>query len=491
MNKIKRDTLAKNYIFQVIYQAIMFVIPLVISPYLTRTLGDTELGNYTYINSIAYYFVVFANLGIAKYGQRVIARSANNESALRKAFWSLYFVHCCFSVLSFLLYFSFCITFADPKLQTIYLVELLFVASAIFDVTWLFYGLENFRSVVLKNGVIKVIECLLIFSLIKNSNDLITYTFIVAGGIIVGQIVLFFSAIRIVRPTRFSKDDVVPHIKPLLIFTVAIVATTMYTVFDKTLLGIFFEKKNVAYYEYANKIISIPRTFISVTGTIVYPRACMAIEQNCIEEQNKYLKASTIVASFIGFGSLFGLLAISKEFAVLYFGEAFFESGNIMKYLCVIPLVTGLCDIFRAQYLLPLGRDKEYTLCIIGNAVINLAVSFILIHFIGVYGVVVGTIVSEVFGLLIQGFLCKKYLSFRTMLFEMFPFLIIGIIMYFALFLLKILVVNSEAFVLLSIAIGAVLYIAVSALYLFTFKREFVKDILTSVKRKKKETNFS
>ena len=96
---MKKQGLKANFIFQGLYQFIILCIPLIISPYLTRVIGSNGLGIYTYTNSIAYYFVLFANLGIAKYGQRIIAVNRDDLIRLRKTFWSLYIVHLAMSIL--------------------------------------------------------------------------------------------------------------------------------------------------------------------------------------------------------------------------------------------------------------------------------------------------------------------------------------------------------------------------------------------------------
>lgn len=69
----KSDSAKKNIIFQTMYQFLILGVPLIIAPYLTRVLGSNSIGIYSYTYSIAYYFVVFAMLGINKHGQRIIA----------------------------------------------------------------------------------------------------------------------------------------------------------------------------------------------------------------------------------------------------------------------------------------------------------------------------------------------------------------------------------------------------------------------------------
>lgn len=157
-----RRSLAKNFLYQFIYQGLIFIIPLIVSPYLTRVIGKMGLGIYTYINSIAYYFIILANLGISRHGQRIISQKYGKEEELRKAFWSLLFLHFLISLLSAALYFIFVFTCVKDN-KDIYIIEGIYVASAIFDITWFFWGMENFKSVAIKNTVIKIMECILIF----------------------------------------------------------------------------------------------------------------------------------------------------------------------------------------------------------------------------------------------------------------------------------------------------------------------------------------
>lgn len=475
----KKQSLKKNYIFQFTYQIITLVLPLVLVPYLTRVIGDDGLGDYVYINSIAYYFVIAANLGIEKYGQRIISKSRNDDFLLRKSYWSLFVVHIFFSFISIIAYIFFALFSNILGNKTIVWIEIIYVVSALFDITWLFYGLEKFNVVVIKSLILKIVEFVLIFLFVKTPDDLNIYVLIVSVFLLLNQLILLPFAIKEIKPVRITPKDILPHFKPLFIFTIAIVATTMYTVFDKTLLGIFFDNKNVAYYEYANKIISIPRTIITVTGVIIYPRACSAIENNNVKEQEVYLRISSIIASFIGFGSLFGLLGVSREFAVAYFGDDFAESGIIMMALSSIPLIVGFCDIFRAQFLLPLGKEKEYTICLILNGILNIIFSLIFIKIVGIYGVVIGTLVAELFGMVFQGWLCRKYIKYRIIFVESFPFLISGIIMFASITLVK-WFLSGFTFLIVSIVTGFLVHSLISAIYLFAKKRDYFKIITKS-----------
>ena len=231
---VKKDSLKKNFTFQLFYQAIILVIPLIQAPFLTRTIGDDALGVYTYVNSIAYYFVLLAMLGIERHGQRIIA-SAKNEEELRKRFWSLLFVHTIFSILSLLIYCSI-VPFIGGNDVNIYRLNILYVASALFNITFLFYGLEIFKNVVIKNLVCKIIEFILIICLVRKPDDLWIYTLITTSSLLIGNLILFPSAIRLVKPIKFGFNDCKMHLKPLFVLSISVIASSLYTVFNKTLI---------------------------------------------------------------------------------------------------------------------------------------------------------------------------------------------------------------------------------------------------------------
>ena len=65
--------IAKNYIYNLIYQVLVIILPLITTPYVSRILGAENIGIYSYTLSIVTYFVLIGSLGIATYGQREIA----------------------------------------------------------------------------------------------------------------------------------------------------------------------------------------------------------------------------------------------------------------------------------------------------------------------------------------------------------------------------------------------------------------------------------
>ena len=478
---LKTESIADNIVFLGLYHILYYVIPLTVTPYVTRVLGTTALGVYQFSYTAAYYFVMAAMLGILKYGQRLIAVSAPDSLSLRRNFWSLYFLHFCISVFAVVLYVLFVTLFVTED-RTVYYLQTGYVASAVFDVTWFFQGIEDFKSVLLRNAVLKLIECGLIFAFVKSPDDLHLYTLIVSSSLLLGQFVMLTKAARIVRPIRFTECDVRRHLKPLLVLAVSVFAVSLYTVFDKTLLGLMSSKQDVALYEYSNRIITIPKKFLAIIGTVLFPRSCKLAGEGDTEGLKRYMSYAVLLTAMIGFGSFWGLMATAPSFAVIYFGEDFALSGKVIMALSPNILIIEFGGILRTQYLIPKEKDREFTIGICLNAAINLVLSITLIPFLGIYGAVAGTTAAEIFGLIYQMNLSKEVIRWRDFFREAVPFCIIGAVMFAFLKVIDSLLHLSLLSLVIQIVTGAVFYLALSWGYLTRFRPGFASLLIDKLK---------
>lgn len=468
---IKIGKTKSNFIFQMIYQIVTLAIPLVIAPYLTRVLGDTSLGIYTYTYSIAFCFMSFARLGIDKYGQRVIATVRDCDIKLRKTFWSLYFVHVFFTLLALIIYFLFILILVE-KNTYIFFLQGLVIFSVLFDVTWLFYGIENFKFIVFENLLVKISEILLIFDFVNNKSDLDIYTLVIGISMCFGYLLVFPFVIHTIKPVKIKFDDIKKHIVPLLVLFTAVIASTMYQMIDKTLLGFLSTEKNVAYYEYANKILNVPVNLIFVMGTILMPRACIYASKGDILNQTKYINISLNFVAFVGIGSMFGLLSVSTLFSVIYYGDNFIDCGFVMMSLSPIILLLGIENIIRTQYMIPNQMDKQFSYCLFFSVFLNFVFSLSLIPIYGLYGAVIGTVIAEISCTIIHIFLCHSFITFSQIIKVCTPYFLSGIIMYVILSLIKIKYNNLLYHLIMQIIIGGITYCSIC----FLLKKLFITE---------------
>ena len=102
-----KKSITKNYIYNLIYEIITIVIPIITTPYLSRVLGAENIGIYSYTLSIVTYFVLFGSLGVAMYGKREIAYVQQDKEKRTKTLWEIVILRFCTMFVSTILFYIF------------------------------------------------------------------------------------------------------------------------------------------------------------------------------------------------------------------------------------------------------------------------------------------------------------------------------------------------------------------------------------------------
>ena len=95
-----RKSTKVNFLYNMIYQVTLMILPLITMPYVSRVLGADGIGTYSYTYSIAQYFLLFGMLGVENYGNRSIARVRDDEKKRSEIFSSIYTLQLLFASLS-------------------------------------------------------------------------------------------------------------------------------------------------------------------------------------------------------------------------------------------------------------------------------------------------------------------------------------------------------------------------------------------------------
>lgn len=231
------------------------MLPLFTSPYISRVLGAEGLGINSYYYSIANYFVLFAMLGIKNHGNRLISTVRNDKEKLNKEFSSLLILHIVASAFILIFYILFCLFFVESENRIYALIQGIYVIAAVFDINWLFFGLEQFKLTVTMSSIVKILTFASIFLFVRQKSDLWIYALIMALGNAISQSLVWLYLKRYVKIVKIKLNDMKEHIKPLLVLFIPVLAISIYKIMDKIMLGQITSKTEVGYYENAEKII--------------------------------------------------------------------------------------------------------------------------------------------------------------------------------------------------------------------------------------------
>lgn len=472
MNKV-----AKNYFFYLSYQILIFLVPLLTTPYVSRVLGAKGLGIFSYANSIVQYFIIFGCIGLNLYGQREIAYNQHLIEKRNKVFWELFTLRIMTVFISLIIYlFLFCISGNYVKVYQIMIFDI--IASMI-DISWFFQGLEEFNKIVVRNLIVKVSGIILILLFVKSKNDLQLYVLFQSLTLLIGNLSMWLYIPRYVKKIPIRNLEILRHIKPTLVLFLPQVSISLYAIFDKTMIGFLTGlEEEVAYYEQAQKLVKLALAIVTTLGTVMLPRIANLYKKNKMEEIKIYLNNSFKYVLYLSFPMMFGFAVLSKNIVPWFFGDGYDKVIYNIIVISPILLIIAISNIIGVQYLLPTGKQKEYTISVMIGCAVNFILNVILIPRFLSLGAAVATVISEFCVTLTQIIFTRKYIDFKTVIYNSYRSLISSIIMFIVLYLisehLKSSIFNSA----LCVCIGFFIYIAI----LLFLKDDVALDLLKKIK---------
>ncbi len=478
-----RDTpsVKLNFLYKMLYEVLVLLLPFITSPYVSRVIGAEGLGTYSYSHSVAYYFVLLSMLGHSKYGNRAIARVRDDENQLRHTFSDLLTVHVLISLVFCLVYLGYVLSL---KQRLYALIQLAYVLSALFDISWFYFGIEKFKLTVLRSSLVKIINVILVLLLVKQADDLWIYCLIMSGGMLLSQLTLWIPLRRHVRPVRPEIAGMKSHLKPLLLLFIPAIAVSMYKYMDKIMLGWLSSTAQLGFYENAEKVSNIPVTIIGSFGAVMLPKMSNLAARASREESRRYNSLSMQFVLCMAFAFAFGLAAVGTTFAPVFWGGAFRVSGGLMMGLAVTIPFVSFANVIRTQYLLPNQRDKAYLSSVVIGAGMNLAVNAALIPRWGAMGATTGTIAAEVSVCLVQAWVVRRELPLGSYVRSFAFFALAGGVMFAAVYGYGQVAKTCAVTVIVQVLLGGVLYTALALGYLILTKNAPVLTTLSAVRKR-------
>lgn len=471
MNNIK-----KNFLYNIVYQIFILILPLISAPYISRVIGAEGLGTYSYTYSIVSYFVMFAVLGINNYGNRLIAQNRDDKHKMSKKFWSLYIMEFIITTIVLIAYIFF-IAFIAKEDKIMYILQLGFILGSFFDINWFFFGLEEFKITVTRNTIIKILSFISMFIFVRKRDDLYIYTIILSVSNLISNIVLWPFVIKKVEKTKVSLSEILEHLKPCIILFIPVIAISLYKKMDKIMLGIMSTKTEVGFYENAEKIISIPAAIISALGTVMLPRMSNMIANGENDRFKVYIDKSMEFIMFLALPITFGLIAVSKSFAPWYFGEEFYKTGTLIAILSFTIIFTSWANVIRTQYLIPKEKDKEYIGSVIVGAIVNLIFNILMIPKLTSVGACITTVMAEFSVMFIQTMNVRKELPIKEYMKKSFKYLIKSLIMFAIIYIIQYLKINKFFIIILQVIIGCMIYFILNYKYIINLiKKKSIKE---------------
>ena len=432
----------KNYAYNLSYQLLVIVLPIITTPYVTRIFSSKDLGTYGYFNSIVTYFILLATLGVANYGTKEIS---GHRKDIRKNFWGIYTLQLIATILSLVLYTSLCLFFPGMQNMVAYILGLSLISKGM-DISWLFQGLEDFRRITARNTTVKVLGVISIFLFVKTPGDLYLYVFLLTFFELLGQLSMWLPARPYIEEPQFDLSYAKKHLKPVILLFLPQVAISLYVTLDRTMLGALSSTNDVGIYDQALKIINILLTLVTSLGSVMLPRVSGLLSSGDHKAVNKMHELSFLI--------------YNKDFVSFFLGKDFQEAYLAIAIMVFRMFFIGWTNIMGIQILIPHNKHREFMLSTTIPAVVSVGLNLLLIPPFGFVGASIVSVLTEALVWVIQLNFSRRFIKDVSILPAMSKIILASVVMYFGLFVFKMFVQLKP---MLNVAVdglvGAIIYI--------------------------------
>ncbi len=476
-----KKSVTKNYIYNLAYQILIIILPVITTPYISRVLGVENIGIYSYTLSISAFFILFGSLGIALYGKREIAYLQKDKKKYTMAFWEIFILRVITMAISLIIFF---LTFVrNGDYQNYFKILILEIIANCVDISWFFQGLEEFKKTVIRNMVVKLISVVCIFTFVKTRQDLTKYFMIYVLSMLIGNGSLWLYLPKFLVKVKFNELNVKKHIKPTITLFIPQIAVEVYTILDRTMIGtIINDKSEVGFYDQSQKIIKMLLTVITSLGTVMLPRIANNFANGKKKKINKYMKKSFSMVFCLAFPMIFGIISVSDIFVPKFFGEGYEKVAILMNVISPIILLIGLSNVIGTQYLLPTKRQKEFTKSVVCGAIINFIINMSLIWKFGAIGASIGTVIAEFTVTVVQMYFVRNDFNVWKILKSSRNYLFSSLIMFVVCLVIKSIVRKPYFCMALQVALGGIVYLTI----LIILEDKFMFDIIDRIRKKVK-----
>lgn len=382
---MKEKSIKKNSVLNVIKTISSILFPLITFPYISRILMPENVGKVNFGTSYISYFSMIASLGITTYAIRECSSVRDDRTLLGEKASEIFSINICTTVVSYiLLAISLCLFRGLDNYRVLIIIQSTSILFTTLGADWLNSAMEDFEYITLRTIAFQIISLLLMFWLVKSSDDYLKYAAISVFSSSGANIVNIFYRKKFCELFFTKNMNWKKHFRPILLLFVMILAQTIFSSADQTMLGIMKSDYEVGIYSTALKIENIISQVVSSLAWVVMPRMSFYFAEGNYEKINGMLKKTLSLLLCIGIPSIAGVCALSREIVMIIGGEGYLDAAlplRILMFSFAFSLIGG--SFLGNMVLLPSKKENTYMWICCVTAVFNVVLNYILIPYGG------------------------------------------------------------------------------------------------------------
>lgn len=473
-------SLQKNFIYSSILTVSKYLFPLIVYPYVSRTLGLSNIGIVNFVDNLVNYFVFISMMGITTVGVREIAAVRSNQQELSKTFVSLLSLTAITTLIAIAaLWIAMYTVPALMPYQDLLYVGLIKLVFNLFLMEWFFMGVEDFRYITNRSILVKCLYVLCVFMFVKDASDYKIYYGISVAMVTVNALINLVYIRKFVHYS-FHAIDMRPFYRAFLIMGVYVLLTNVYTSLNPVWLGFVTDTDEVGYFTTATKLHNIIMAFLLSFTNILFPRVSNLLAEGKNEEFWQKINRAFDAIFLFAFPTICFMLVAGPDLLHFVVGDGF--EGSYLPFRIITPLVLviGIEQILVIQILMATHCDNVVLRNSFIGAIVALVFNMLLTSYMGANGSAVVWVIAECTIMALSSWAIYRkfkyvppYKRFFAYLLSYVPLLLLSLLVYWYL--------DNTYAIVLSLGVLTVLYAAVNEL--FILKNKVAHQLLQSIRR--------
>jgi polysaccharide transporter, PST family len=376
-------------------RAVEQLLPLVVLPYLARTLGVEGWGLFAMAQAFAIYGIITVEFGFGYSGTRAVARARDQAGRLAELLTGI-----CVAQLLLAAVVAIAAVLARLLVPAFHDQPLLLWAGLAFAILqgllplWYFTGQERIPLIAGIAVATKALATLAIFALVRDPDDGWLVLACYAGGALLATGAGYALLLREVRPGRLSLGLIGETLRLGAGMFLMRIMVLMHTAGNTFLLGLLVAPQQVAFFAAGEKLCRPIAWLLQPINTALLPRLSHLAERS--PERAQQVAALTVLLQGAAGWALGAAIALLAPWLVdLLFGAEYRAAAEVLRVMAgIIPLVV-INGALVSQWLIPHGLDRALNVVIVAGAVLNLILALGLAPRFGALGMAWVTVVAE------------------------------------------------------------------------------------------------
>ena len=393
----ERRVVMKNFVSLSVLQAITYILPIIILPYLFRVIGPEKFGLIAFAQAFVQYFMILTDYGFSISATKEISLCREEHHKVCSVFSSVITVKIILAVLSLGILGA--TVYFVPKFRNDWQVYVFsfgaVIGNTIFPV-WFFQGTEKMRYIAELNIIGGLLFAGSIFLFVKGPQDFLmvpiinSCVFLTTG--ILGLYVVFRRCKVLFKFPGY--ENLRKQLRAGWDIFISVVAINAYTTTRVFTVGLLTNNTVTGFYSIAERIANLILTFpLSSFSQALFPRLSKIFHKNKLKALDfmRRIQQITVNVSLICIPVIF---VFAHLIVKIVCGGDYPETVLSLRLLLISVLFIS-SNAFRVQFLLVCGKTHIYSRIHVVMAMIGLPLIFLLIYSFSYVGAAIATVVIE------------------------------------------------------------------------------------------------